>query len=155
MIAMTIVTAGTTAPELTASLIATLHGEREIAVGNIVGSNIFNILAVLGAGAIVAPHGITIEPEALAFGIPVLTMAAVACLPVFFAGHSIARWEGMLFLFYFLSYVTRLVLEARHSAWRPWFDWAILIYIAPVTVLAIGVSVYREVHHRHRAEAAG
>lgn len=155
MIAMTVVAAGTTAPELTASLVATLHGEREIAVGNVVGSNIFNILAVLGTGAIVAPQGIPVEPEALAFGIPVLTMAAVACLPVFFAGHSIARWEGALFLFYFLSYVTRLVLEANHSAWRPWFDAAILIYIAPVTVLAVAVSVYREVHHRQRAAPAG
>jgi len=151
MIAMTVVTAGTTAPELTASLVATLRGERDIAVGNVVGSNIFNILAVLGTGAIVAPHGIVVEPEALAFGIPVLTLAAVACLPVFFAGHSIARWEGTLFLFYFLSYVTRLVLEAKQSALRPWFDTGVLFYIAPVTLLAIGVSVYREFRHRSPA----
>lgn len=154
MIAMTVVTAGTTAPELTASLVATFRGERDIAVGNVVGSNIFNILAVLGAGAIVAPNGIAVEPEALAFGIPVLTLAAVACLPVFFAGHSIARWEGALFLFYFLSYAIRLVLEAKQSALRPWFDTGVLFYIAPVTLLAIGVSVYREFRHRSPAAPA-
>jgi len=154
MIAMTVVTAGTTAPELTASLVATFRGERDIAVGNVVGSKIFNILAVLGAGAIVAPNGIAVEPEALAFGIPVLTLAAVACLPVFFAGHSIARWEGALFLFYFLSYAIRLVLEAKQSALRPWFGTGVLFYIAPVTLLAIGVSVYREFRHRSPAAPA-
>jgi len=61
----------------------------------------------------------------------------------------------VLFLFYFLSYVTRLVLEATHSAWRPWFDSAILIYIAPLTVLAIAVSVYRELRHRRPVAPAG
>lgn len=154
LIAMTVVTIGTTSPELTASLVATFRGERDIAVGNIVGSNIFNILSVLGVGAILAPHGITVEPQALAFGIPVLNIAAVACLPVFFAGHAIRRWEGAMFLLYFGVYLTRLILETKQSPLCPAFDTAILFYLAPVTLIAIIVSVIRQFRQEGRTGPA-
>ena len=97
VIGLTVVAAGTSMPEVATSIIATIRGERDIAVGNVVGSNIYNIRAVLGLAALVSPAGVGVAPAALDFDIPVMVAVAVACLPIFFTGHVIARWEGWLF----------------------------------------------------------
>jgi hypothetical protein len=65
-----------------------------IAVGNIIGSNIFNILAGLGLTALIAPGGVQVSQAALRFDIPVMIASALACLPIFYIGHRISRWEG-------------------------------------------------------------
>src|SRR5690606_31081867 len=84
IIGLTIVAAGTSLPEVAASIMATLRNERDIAVGNIVGSNLFNILAVLGGASLIAPQGITAPASIIAFDGPVMLAVAVACLPIFF-----------------------------------------------------------------------
>ena len=89
---------------------ATVRGERDIAIGNVVGSNTFNILAVLGASALVAPEPLAVAPSVLAFDLPVMTAVAIACFPVFFTGRQIARWEGGVFLVYYAAYTAYLVL---------------------------------------------
>ena len=94
VIGLTIVSAGTSLPEVATSVMASIKGERDIAVGNVIGSNLFNILAVLGLAALVAPDGINVASSALRFDIPVMIVVAVACLPIFFTGYSIARWGG-------------------------------------------------------------
>jgi cation:H+ antiporter len=104
MIGMTVVTMGTTTPELTSSLVACYRGEKDIAVGNIVGSNIFNILAVLGTGGLVAPHGIAVESSMINFAMPVMIAVAAVCFPIFLAGMKIRRGEGVLFLLFFGLY---------------------------------------------------
>jgi len=91
IIGLTIIAAGTSLPEVATSVIASLRGERDIAVGNVVGSNIFNILAVLGLTAAVAPEGVTVPVAALRFDIPFMIAVSVACLPIFFTGYRIAR----------------------------------------------------------------
>lgn len=69
-----------------------------------VGSNIFNILSVLGLTSLVSPDGINVPPAVLSFDIPVMVATAVACLPVFLNGHKIAHWEGGLLFGYYLAY---------------------------------------------------
>jgi len=81
VIGLTIVAAGTSLPEVATSVVASIRGERDIAVGNVVGSNIFNILCVLGASAAASKTGIAVTTSVLKFDIPVMTAAAVACLP--------------------------------------------------------------------------
>jgi cation:H+ antiporter len=100
VIGLTIVAAGTSLPELATSVVASLRGERDIAVGNVVGSNIFNILAVLGLSAAISPAGIAVSNAALRFDIPVMIAVAVASLPIFITGNLIARWEGAVFIGY-------------------------------------------------------
>ncbi len=112
MIGLTIIAAGTSLPELATSIIASLKGEREIAVGNIVGSNIFNILLVLGVTAVSMPHGIPVPTSVINFDLPVMLVVAFVCLPVFMAGHRIDRWEGGVFLGYYVGYVLFLVFTA-------------------------------------------
>ncbi len=103
VVGLTIVAAGTSLPEVVTSVIAAIRGERDIAVGNVVGSNIFNIMGVLGLASIVAPTGIDVSAAVIRFDIPVMIAVALACLPVFFTGGVISRQEGVLLLAYYVA----------------------------------------------------
>jgi len=143
VIGLTIVAAGTSLPEVATSILAAIRGERDIAVGNVVGSNIFNILAVLGASAVIAPGTLTVSPAVLAFDIPVMVAVAVACLPVFFTGSLIARWEGLLFLGYYVAYTAYLILlAARHDALGP-FSAVMGSFVLPLTSATLLILAYR------------
>jgi cation:H+ antiporter len=150
IIGLTVIALGTSLPEVAASVIATIRGERDIAVGNVVGSNLFNILVVLGLTGVVAPEGVRVSPGALTFDIPVMIAVAVACLPVFFTGHQIARWEGFLFLGYYAAYMAYLVLDAaEHDAARP-FGTVMLAFVVPITVLTLAVLAAAYARSRRR-----
>ncbi len=143
IIALTIVALGTSLPEVAASVIASLRGERDIAVGNAVGSNLFNILAVLGLTALVSPVGVEVSAVALNFDIPVMIAVAVSCLPIFFSDHLIARWEGALFLGYYLAYTIYLILTATDHAALAGFNAAMLWFVLPLTGITLIVLTVR------------
>jgi cation:H+ antiporter len=137
VIGLTIVAAGTSLPEVATSVLASIRGERDIAVGNVVGSNIFNILAVLGISGLVAPEGIEVVRSAVAFDIPVMTAVALACLPIFFSGYLIARWEGALFMGYYVAYTVYLVTHSADHALVPAFQTAMIVFVVPLTVITL------------------
>jgi len=145
VIGLTIVAAGTSLPEVATSIVASLRGERDIAVGNVVGSNIFNILSVLGLAALVSPQGIPVAPAALAFDLPVMIAVAVICLPIFFTGGVIARWEGLLFLGYYVAYTAYLVLSTTHPQLVPDFRLVMLLGVMPLTGLALLISLIQSI----------
>jgi cation:H+ antiporter len=116
VIGLTIVAAGTSLPEVAASLTAAMRGERDIAVGNVVGSNIFNLLGCLGLAGLVAPAGLLVAPELLRIDLWVMVAATLACLPVFMYRHEIRRWQGGLFIVAYVGYATFLVLSAQRHA---------------------------------------
>lgn len=143
VIGLTIIAAGTSLPELATSVMAAFKGERDIAVGNIVGSNIFNLLAVLGLASLVAPGPISVSPNALAFDYPVMLAAAVACLPIFFTGYCINRWEGLLFFGYYLAYGAYQVLFATGAPAVALLHNALVWYALPLTALTLLVIAAR------------
>jgi cation:H+ antiporter len=149
VIGLTIVAAGTSLPEVATSIMAAIRGQRDIAVGNVVGSNTFNILGVLGISASVAPDGLDVH-SALAFDIPVMIAVAVACLPIFFTRHMIARWEGGLFLAMYVAYVAYLVLAAQEHDGLPILSSVMLYAVLPLVTLTLAILVWREAR-RHRA----
>jgi cation:H+ antiporter len=112
VIGLTVVAAGTSLPEVATSVIAAIRGERDIAVGNIIGSNVFNILGVLGLSTVLAPSGIKVSPSLLAFDIPVMLAVALLCLPIFINKLTVFQWEGGLLLGYFLIYTLYTLLYA-------------------------------------------
>ncbi|PZV18574.1 MAG: hypothetical protein DCF22_01450 [Leptolyngbya sp.] len=149
VIGLTVVAAGTSLPEMATSLLASIKGERDIAVGNIVGSNIFNILAVLGFSAAISPTGgIAVSDAALRFNIPVMLAVVIACLPIFFTGNLITRWEGFGFMAYYAVYATYLVLDSTQHATLPIFSNALVFFILPMTVLTIATTTAREIQQR-------
>lgn len=143
IIGLTVVAVGTSLPEIATSVVAGIRGERDIVVGNVVGSNIFNILMVLGMGSVVSP--IAVSSSALSFDIPVMIGVAVMCLPVFYTGKLVARWEGGLFLGFYVAYTLYLILTSRGSTLLPLFNNAMLLAVLPVTVLVLLITVVREV----------
>jgi cation:H+ antiporter len=144
VIGLTIVAAGTSLPEVATSVLASIRGQRDIAVGNVIGSNLFNLTGVLGLSAAVAPGaGLPVAESMLAFDLPVMVAVAVACLPVFFTGHRIARWEGLLFLAYYVAYTAFLVLQAtRHDALEG-FAWVMVWFALPLTAATLAVFTWR------------
>jgi cation:H+ antiporter len=144
VIGLTIVAAGTSMPEVATSVVAALRGERDIAVGNVVGSNIFNILCVLGLSALVAPASLTVPESMLSFDLPVMIAVAAACLPIFFTGNLIARWEGALFLGYYAAYTVYLVLAAqRHDALAA-YGFVMAAVVLPLTLVTLLLVAWRE-----------
>jgi len=112
IIGLTIVAAGTSMPELATSIVATLRGERDIAIGNVVGSNIYNLLGILGVASLATPGGLAVNPLMFRVDIPVMTLVAVACFPVFVTGLAVSRREGLLFLLGYVAYTAFLIWSA-------------------------------------------
>ncbi len=135
VIGLTLVAGGTSLPEVFTSIVAALKGERDIAVGNVVGSNIFNIVVVLGATGLVSPSPIPVSHETLMLEIPLIIAVAVICLPIFFTGYLINRLEGLIFVGLYAMYVGYLALEATQSAALDTYALAAMIVVPLVFVL--------------------
>ncbi|HVL57928.1 MAG TPA: calcium/sodium antiporter [Burkholderiaceae bacterium] len=143
IVGLTIVAAGTSLPELAASLVAVLRGERDIAVGNVIGSNLFNILGVLGVAGIVSPTALQVPASVLYFDLPAMVAVAIACLPVFFSERRIGRWEGAMFIAYYVAYIAYLVLDARGYHALETYREVMLFAVIPLTVVTIAVVTWR------------
>nr|WP_178114158.1 calcium/sodium antiporter [Pseudomonas sp. SST3] len=143
VIGLTVIAVGTSLPELATSILAAIRGERDIAVGNIVGSNIFNLLCVLGLASLVSPQAIGVAANALAFDFPVMIAVALACLPIFFTGYSINRWEGLLFLAYYVAYTVYLVMISTGRPFAETFGDAMIGYVLPLTAVTLMVIASR------------
>lgn len=143
VIGLTVVAIGTSLPELATSIIAIRKGETDMAVGNIVGSNIFNIGMVLGVPAILFGDGVPVPPAASAVDIPLMLAAAVALLPIAFTGFIIARWEGALFVALYVAYTLFLVLDSTQHDAAGGFSTVMLWFVLPlVAITLIALSSY-------------
>ena len=142
MISLTIVAIGTSLPEVATCVVAVMRGHRDLAVGNAVGSNIFNVLLVLGACALVAPGGgIEISPLASSRDFPIMVVVALLTLPVFYTTYIIARWEGWVFLVLYFAYTTYLVLRASGDD-AP-FGWLMIWVVAIVFAVVLTQSAWQ------------
>lgn len=148
IIGLTIISVGTSLPELVTSIVASLRGERDIAVGNVIGSNIFNILTALGLASMLAPEGIIVTNSARSFDIPIMIAATVACLPIFATGNVISRWEGILFLIYYLTYNSYLVLNTMHHEGISVLTTVVGTFVAPLTIITFAIITFRTVRHQ-------
>jgi cation:H+ antiporter len=144
VIGLTIIAAGTSMPEAATSVMAAWKGERDIAVGNVVGSNVFNILGCLGLTALAAGGGMPIPASAMNFDLWVMLAVALACIPVFMTGREIARWEGAVFLGYYAAYVTYLVLAAQDHSALGLFSTTMMSFVVPLTVITLVVVLLKK-----------
>ncbi|MCA9595613.1 MAG: calcium/sodium antiporter [Myxococcales bacterium] len=107
VVGLTVVAVGTSLPELAASLVAAMRGHSEIAVGNVVGSNIFNVLLILGTASALRP--ITGDLSAMRLDLAVVGLLTVLCVISMRAQRRIPRWEGGVFLAIYVSFLALLV----------------------------------------------
>lgn len=151
VIGLTIISAGTSLPEVAASIVAAVRGERDIAVGNVVGSCIFNLVCVLGLSSIVAPIGISVPQQALHFDLPVMIAASLVCLPIFFTGYKVTRLNGGLFMVYYGLYLAYLFLISTGNDALDTYRQALLYGALPLTLLLMGVVLTQVIKHKRVA----
>jgi cation:H+ antiporter len=143
VIGLTIVAAGTSMPELATSVVAAMRGERDIAIGNAIGSNTFNLLGCLGVAGVVAPNGLEISAAVMNFDVWVMAAVALACLPVFIGGRQIGRAKALLFIGYYVAYVAYLILDARsHDALQAYSS-IMMGFVLPITIVTLIAMLLR------------
>ena len=149
IIGLTIIAVSTSLPQLATSLIAAFRGQREIAVGNVIGSNVFNLLGVLGLTALVAPAPLSVSPNALAFDLPVMLGVAALCLPVFYTGYRVTRGEGLLFLGLYLAYGLHVVSFTTGMPLSGKLEHLMLFFVLPALLLFLLLSTLRAWRRQH------
>ncbi|VVO25074.1 calcium/sodium antiporter [Pseudomonas fluorescens] len=151
IIGLTIVAVSTSLPQFATSLMAAFRGQRDIAVGNVIGSNLFNLLGVLGFTALVAPMPLSVSPNALDFDLPVMLGVAVLCLPVFYSGYRITRAEGLLFLSLYLAYGLHVVAFTTGMPLAGKLEHLMLFFVLPALVVFLlftSLFTWRRQHKR-------
>lgn len=148
VIGLTIVAAGTSLPEVVTSVVATIKGQRDIAVGNVVGSNIFNILCVLGVSGLVSPTPLLAGEQMANIDIPVMVGVAVLCVPLFFIGAMLHRIEGLLFLALYVAYVWFLIALALSLPYLNSLQDGILYGLLPIVLLYVVIAFILDLRKR-------
>jgi len=148
VIGLTIIAAGTSMPEVATSIVAAIRGERDIAVGNVIGSNTLNILGCLGMSGVASSTGLQIAPAVLNFDLWVMIAVAVASLPAFLLRRRIGRRRGLLFVAYYVAYVVYLILGARQHDALEEFSTVMLSFVIPLTIVTLVAMVIRDQKRR-------
>lgn len=110
IIGLTIVAVGTSAPELVTAIVSSVKGERDIAIGNLIGSNVYNVALILGATVLAAPGRVPVAHELVRIDLPVMLVVMVACVPVFMSRRTVSRLEGGIFVAAYALYLGALVI---------------------------------------------
>lgn len=154
VIGLTVVAIGTSLPELATSILAAVRGQRDIAVGNVIGSNLFNLMSVLGLTSIVSSDGIPVSDVSLRLDFPVMLAATVVLVPIVWNGFQIKRWEGFVLIAFYTAYVAYLVLDASDSAAADVVGPATLI-VAPLVAMTFAVTGFQGWRRHRRTQAQG
>ncbi|WP_376787099.1 MULTISPECIES: calcium/sodium antiporter [Pseudomonas] len=149
VIGLTIVAVGTSLPELATSLVAALRGHREIAVGNVIGSNLFNLLGVLGLTAVLAPAPLSVSPNALDFDLPVMLGVTLLCLPLFYSGYRVTRVEGLVLLGLYAAYGLHVVTFTTGMPLAARLEELMLFYVLPVLAAVVLWGTLRAWRRQH------
>lgn len=144
VIGLTIVAVGTSLPEVMTSIVASIKGQRDIAVGNVVGSNIFNLLAVLGVSGVLSSNGLAGNEQLVQQDFPVMLAVALLCVPLFFTGAILSRIEGALFFILYLAYTLFLIGGALHAPWLAPVQGIIVYALIPLTVVVVIGSLVKD-----------
>ena len=145
IIGLTIVSAGTSMPELITSVVAALKGRTDLAIGNVVGSCLLNLLLVLAGGALAAgSDGLSVSQDLIHDDMPVMILTSLACLPIFWTKGRISRLEGGLLVGLYVLYITDNVLPRTGlSSWSDEFRLIMLCVVLPAVVVLITVQAAR------------
>ena len=136
IIGLTIVAAGTSLPELATSIVAAIKGQRDIAVGNVVGSNVFNILVVLSSASVLVDSGVPVPSKVISFDLAFMVGVAILCFPIFVSNAVVSRWEGALMLVFYVAYTGLLIADSMQVTWAANGNFTLTFIAMPVAILA-------------------
>ncbi len=143
VIGLTILAAGTSMPEVATSITAAIKGEKDIAVGNVIGSNTFNILGCLGLTGLISGGGIAVAPSAFAVDLWVMIAVGFICLPIALPRNELSRSYGFIFVAYYILYTTYLFLSSTSSAYLGVLTGFVTQIALPLTVFYVLVIFLR------------
>lgn len=135
VIGLTIVSIGTSLPEVATSLASARKGNADIAVANVLGSNLYNILLTLGLTLIIAPNILTVSTDAINLDLPFMVAVSIVCIPIFIAGFNLTRLDGSFFLIYYATYLTYLVLKSFGSVYAGYIETGMTFAVIPITII--------------------
>jgi len=142
VIGLTIVSIGTSLPEIATSLSAARKGKADIAVANVMGSNLYNMLLTLGLTLVIAPGVLAVSDDAIKLDLPFMVAVSITCIPIFIAGFNLTRMDGSLFLFYYTTYMTYLVLSALGSPSVAYIQSVMMFVVIPATIVYMAWRIY-------------
>jgi cation:H+ antiporter len=148
-IGLTIVALGTSLPEIVTSLMAIHKNEQDLAIGNVIGSCIFNLMAIPAVMTLVKFSPVTFGDDVIFLDLPIMILSVIVCLPVFFSEHRISRQEGLLFLAYYIVYV--LMLYLRETAVPILKGPAVILGLLgiPMIMITLIIILSRALKYRH------
>lgn len=153
VIGLTVIAVGTSLPEVATSIVAACKGERDIAVGNVVGSNIFNMLCVLGFSSVASPAGIEVSKAALVFDLPVMIGVCLASFPIFLSGNRVSRGEGIFLFSSYIAYTVYLVMNATNHDALDEYRYALVWFVLPLVGVTLVVMTVKGLSNRRRKPA--
>ena len=156
VVGLSVVAVSSNQPELAASVVAVRRGQRDLAIGNVVGSCLLNLGLVLGVPAILVDGGLPVPAAAVALDIPGMPAAVVALLPIAFTGFAVARWEGGLFLVLYFAYTGYVLLAATEHDALEGFSSVMVSFVLPLVVMTlVAVSAHELGRRRERRGPGG
>jgi cation:H+ antiporter len=136
VIGLTIVAAGTSMPELITSLVATYRGKADLAIGNVIGSNLLNQLLILGLCATVSgSRGLEVDPVMIQRDLPIMVLTTLACLPIFWTKGVITRLEGGVLVTLYGAYLVEQLLLNIAPGYSDEFRLFALVVLVPAVMV--------------------
>ena len=144
IIGLTIVSAGTSMPELITSLVAAIRGRTDLAIGNVIGSSLLNQLLVLGSCALLSStKGIHVDKILIQKDFPIMILVTLACMPIFWTKGRISRQEGAWLLSLYVFYLIDQVLPLTQSTLQDEFRLLITCFVLPISLIVIAYKTVR------------
>ena len=146
---LTLMAVATSMPALITSLVAALRGERDMAVGTVIGTSLFNLLGVLGLTALIAPQPLSVSPNSLTYDLPIMLGVAVLCLPLFYSGYRITRLEGLLLLTLYAAYGLDIIGFSTGMLLAERLEGMMLRFVVPLLGVIVAFGVVRAWRRQH------
>ena len=135
VIGLTIVSAGTSMPELVTSLVAAYRGKADLAIGNVVGSNLLNQLVILGVCGVFSGEGLLVDPVVISRDLPVMVLTTLALLPILWTRGVVTRLEGGILVGLYGLYLAEQVLTETLTTAQDEFRFVILVVVLPLVLV--------------------
>jgi cation:H+ antiporter len=135
VIGLTIVSAGTSMPELVTSLVAAYRGKADLAIGNVVGSNLLNQLLILGVCSVFSGEGLLVDPVVISRDLPVMVLTTLALLPILWTRGVVSRLEGGILVGLYVLYLAEQVLSETLTTAQDEFRFVVLVVVLPLVLV--------------------
>ena len=135
VIGLTIVSAGTSMPELVTSLVAAYRGKADLAIGNVVGSNLLNQLLILGVCGVFSGEGLLVDPVVISRDLPVMVLTTLALLPILWTRGVVTRLEGGILVSLYVLYLAEQVLSETLTTAQDEFRFVVLVVVLPLVLV--------------------